>query len=111
LLLAKYNDENLYKDILNNKLNNSIAGAIYENLVAIFLAHQNYSLYYFGEPGNYSIDFVIKNNNQIYLLDVKKKNNISKSMRYFLKSTNYLAGIKVIGGNFGKSEKMITIPH
>jgi hypothetical protein len=111
LLIAKYNDSNLYGDILNDKIKDDISGAIYENLIATMLIHNNFDLFFYGEPFKFSTDFVIRLNNGIKLLEVKKSNHVSYSTRTIMERFEKVSSIKLTNTNIGESSKILTIPH
>ena len=59
-------------------------GAIFENLIADFLAKQGMKLYYFRKDSGLEIDFVIRYHGQATLMEVKATNGNTKSTKAIL---------------------------
>lgn len=109
-LLVTMLGKEVYKSILNDEMQ-IYKGAIYENVVAEILDNIGYELYYFNRRNTLEIDFVIENNNEINLIEVKSADNTkSKSLSTLIFENDNLKGIKLSSKNIGKTEKIETIP-
>jgi hypothetical protein len=68
-----YNQIELYKLVLNDKLPKDVGGALYEKSIATQIKYYGHNLYFYGTPQMYSVDFVISTANNIYLIETKKR--------------------------------------
>ena len=72
-------DDDTIPQILSDNLN-IYKGAIYENIIADALSKNNKKLYYYSK-NTLEIDFIIKHNNVISLVEVKARNGNAKSAK------------------------------
>ena len=85
-------------------------GAIFENIIAQMLHTNGNNLYFYNKNNTLEIDFIITKNFKITPIEVKANNNKSKALSTILKNNPELNGIKLIYGNVGKKDNLITLP-
>jgi len=85
-------------------------GAIYENVIAQMLAVNDHNLYYYAPSVENEIDFVLANKGEICLLEVKATNGKTKSLNKILEKEKELKALKLIDGNVGISERILSLP-
>ena len=105
-------EEGTQYDILQGNLY-GYKGAIFENLFADMLAKRGKSLYYYRKDSGVEIDFVIRRNGAVTLLEVKAKSGNAKSMRTILSQPEkYHIGeaIKLGDYNVGCANGILTLP-
>lgn len=106
----------LEKGTANNILNGDLKiykGAIFENIIADSLTKLGKKLYYFSKTNGIEIDFVTKYNDELTLIEVKSNNGNAKSLKSVLQNKekyNVDKAIKLIDGNLGFNNKILTIP-
>ena len=114
LLVASLDDESQI-DLRANKNLGIYKGALYENFVAEALVKQGYGLYYYSKDNStLEEDFFIRSANELIPVEVKANTNRAKSMRQLIKSDTYTDikhGIKLMAGNVGISENIVTFPY
>ena len=114
LLVASLDDESQI-DLRANKNLGIYKGALYENFVAEALVKQGYGLYYYSKDNStLEEDFFIRSANELIPIEVKANTNRAKSMRQLIKSDTYTDikhGIKLMAGNVGISENIVTFPY
>ena len=114
LLVASLDDESQI-DLRANKNLGIYKGALYENFVAEALVKQGYGLYYYSKDNStLEEDFFIRSANELIPVEVKANTNRAKSMRQLIKSNTYTDikhGIKLMAGNVGISENIVTFPY
>jgi len=108
-LLISQLDEGTNKMIINGDLQ-IYKGAIFENAIAQILKERSYPLYYYRRDSGLEIDFILSNEEGIIPLEVKAGNNKSRSLQTVLKENNQLLGIKLIDGNVGIVDNLLTLP-
>lgn len=111
-LLIAMLDEDSYVDVLEGNLG-IYKGAVYENLFADFLIKNDKDLYYFQNDASLEIDFIMKLNKELTLIEVKASTGNSKSLRTVLndkKKYNVEKAIKVGDYNIGDSNGILTLP-
>ena len=89
-------------------------GAIFENTVADLLSKAGRKLYYFHKDSGLEIDFVIRQNNECVLLEVKAATGNTKSAKTILKNFDkyhVTKAIKVGDYNIGEMGGILTLPH
>ncbi len=89
-------------------------GAIFENAVADLLSKAGRKLYYFHKDSGLEIDFVIRQNNESVLLEVKAATGNTKSAKTILKNFDKYhvsKAIKVGDYNIGEMGGILTLPH
>ena len=114
LLVASLDDESQI-DLRANKNLGIYKGALYENFAAEALVKQGYGLYYYSKDNStLEEDFFIRSANELIPVEVKANTNRAKSMRQLIKSDTYTDikhGIKLMAGNVGISENIVTFPY
>ncbi len=111
-LLIGMLDEDSYIDILEGNLG-IYKGAVYENLFADFLIKNDKDLYYFQNESGLEIDFIMKLNKVLTLIEVKAKTGNSKSLRTVLnykEKYDVKSALKVGDYNIGDSNGILTLP-
>ncbi|MDY4787867.1 MAG: ATP-binding protein [Bacilli bacterium] len=85
-------------------------GAIFENVIAQVLHSNGHKLYFYNRNNSLEIDFVLSKDTKIVPIEVKSANNKAKSLSTILKEKEDILGIKLVNGNVGISENMLTLP-
>jgi len=99
--------------ILSENINyQNFKGMLAENYVAIALASNNYTPYYWASEGKAEIDFVIQDTEGNFIpIEVKSADNIrSKSLQQFVNQYNPAYSIRISTKNFGFENKIKSIP-
>lgn len=113
-LLISQLDEEAQEDLRANKNFGVYKGAVYENIVADAFAKQGIPLrYYKKEDSTLEIDFFLRTADHLVPVEVKATNNKAKSLSTLIKSDRYTDisfGIKLVRGNIGFSNNIITFP-
>ena len=105
-------DEDVYSNILSDNLN-IYKGAIYENVIADAFTKNYKNLYYYSKTSGLELDFITTYNGEITIIEVKAKNNKSKSLKEVLTNKdkyNVVSNFKLINGNVGSPDIINTIP-
>jgi Predicted ATPase (AAA+ superfamily) len=114
LLIAMLDDE-AQIDLRANRNLGVYKGALYENVVAEALVKEGYHLYYYKKTDStLEEDFFVRTASELVPVEVKSQNSKSKSLRTLIDSDRYPEihyGIKLIGGNIGKVNSVITFPY
>ncbi len=114
LLIAMLDDE-AQIDLRANRNLGVYKGALYENVVAEALVKEGYHLYYYRKADStLEEDFFVRTASELIPVEVKSRNSKSKSLRTLIDSDRYPEihyGIKLIGGNIGKVNNVITFPY
>lgn len=114
-LLVAMLDEEAQDDLKVNKNLGVYKGALYENIVAEALVKSGYDLYYYKkENATLKEDFFVRTKNSLVPIEVKSTNNKSKSLHTLINSRTYpdiRFGIKLIHGNIGRAEQILTFPY
>ena len=114
-MLVAMLDEEAQDDLRANKNLGVYKGALYENVVAEALVKSGYDLYYYKrENSTLEEDFFIRTAEDLVPVEVKATNGQAKSLRTLLSSEKYSDikyGIKLIKGNIGKDNDIITFPY
>ncbi len=114
LLVAMLDDE-AQEDLRANKNMNVYKGALYENIVAEALVKSGYDLYYYKkENATLEEDFFVRTQRNLVPVEVKSTNGLAKSLRTLIGSDKYPEieyGIKLVNGNIGKDNNIITFPY
>ena len=97
--------------LLNGTLKGFAKGGIYENFVAGTLVKNGYSLHYYKPNENSELEFVIEKNGEVIPIEVKAGNAPTKSLDSFTEEFEPSVAIKLTGGNVGRIEKKLTLPH
>ena len=85
-------------------------GAIFENIIAQILQTNGNKLYFYNRNNTLEIDFVLSKNTKIIPIEVKANNNKAKSLVTILKENPNIQGIKLVNGNVGEINNMLTLP-
>lgn len=99
-------------DILKGNLG-IYKGAIYENIIADILTKMGRKLYYYKKGDDTTeLDFVIRYQGACVPIEVKSTNGNAKAMKHAIsaKENDVTYGIKLIDGNIGRSQNILTIP-
>ena len=114
LLLAML-DEEAEEDFRINKNFGIYNGALWESIIASELAKQDKQLFYYKKQNStLGEDFILRSRNHVVPIEVKAKNNKSKSLSTLISSPSYpdiKYGIKLIAGNIGYANNIHTFPH
>ncbi len=114
-LLVSMLDDETQLDLRSNKNLGVYKGALYENIVAEALTKNKYPLFYYKrEDSTLEEDFFIRSQNCLIPLEVKATNGKSKSLKTLINSNKYSDikyGIKLIHGNIGLDNNIITMPY
>lgn len=85
-------------------------GAIFENVVAQILIANHNKLYFYTKNNSLELDFVVSKNGKIIPIEVKANNNKAKSLALTLKQNPNMTGIKLVYGNVGEKDNLLTLP-
>lgn len=110
LLLALYGFATK-QALLNGNLKGFAKGGIYENFVAETLVKNGYSLHYFKPNDNSELEFVIERNGEVEPIEVKSGNTATKSLNQFIENFSPSVAFKLISGNIGENDQIISLPH
>ena len=114
LLVASLDDE-VQEDLRANGNLGVSKGALYENLVGEALVKSGYELFYYKkENSTLEEDFFVRDHTSLIPVEVKATNNHAKSLATLIRSKRYTDiqyGIKLCGGNIGKTEEIETFPY
>ena len=114
LLVASLDDE-VQEDLRANGDLGVSKGALYENLVGEALVKSGYELFYYKkENSTLEEDFFVRDHTSLIPVEVKATNNHAKSLATLVRSkcyTDIQYGIKLCGGNIGKTEEIETFPY
>ena len=91
---------------------NQFMGSMAENYIAQALTANGHKLFYWTSEHSAELDFVIQKNTDIIAIEVKKgQKTRSRSLGVFEQKYFPTYSIRYSEKNFGKSEKVISIPH
>ncbi len=114
LLIASLERE-AAEDLRKNTNLGVYKGALYENLVADALVKDGYDLFYYKrDDSSLEEDFFLRTANNLVPVEVKAGNGVSRSLRNLISMNKYPEiqwGIKLVHGNIGKSDSIITFPY
>lgn len=114
LLIAMLDDE-VQEDLLSNQNLGTYKGAIYESIVAEALMKDGADLFYYKrQDSTLEEDFFLRTIDNLVPIEVKAKNGTSKSLRTLIDSDKYNDiswGIKLVDGNIGVANNILTIPY
>lgn len=112
-LLMAMKDFSLKQHILENTLNGTTKGGIYECAVADALYKKGYQLYFYkNDSTKRELDFIIQKDGNVIPIEVKSGNTRATSLTSIMKSNqNIPYGYKFADSNIGVSEDhIITLP-
>lgn len=108
-------DDEAQEDLRANKNFSVYKGALYESIVGEALVKSGYGLYYYKKDnGTLEQDFFVRTSNSLIPLEVKSKNNKSKSLSELVSNEKYSDieyGIKLCAGNIGFNNNIYTFPY
>ncbi len=114
ILIGSLDDE-VQKDLRNNKNFNTYKGAIYENIIADMLVKQGYKLYFYkNEKGTIEMDFFVRDSDSLVPVEVKANDRATISLNNLIDSEKYKDikyGIKFGYKNIGFNGKFYTFPY
>lgn len=114
LLIAMLDDE-VQTDLRRNQNLGTYKGAIYESIVAETLMKEGADLFYYKrQDSTLEEDFFLRTIDNLVPVEVKAKNGTSKSLRTLIDSDKYRDitwGIKLVDGNIGFANNIMTIPY
>ena len=113
LFISMLDDNSMSNIILGNM--GIYKGVIYENIIADAFIKNKIPLYYFSKNSGLEIDFIIRYQENISLIEVKARNGNSKSANTVLndkiKYPNVTNLIKLCESNISYSENKFIIPY
>ena len=114
LLVGSLEDE-VQKDLRDNKNFNTYKGALYENIVADMLVKQGYQLYFYkNDKGTIEMDFFLRDADSLIPVEVKANDSATASLNKLIsdeKFSDIRYGIKLANKNIGFNGKFYTIPY
>ena len=114
-LLVSMLDEESQEDVRIRRNLGTWKGGLFENIVAEALVKAGAVLaYYKKENSTLEMDFFLRSGDNLVPVEVKAGNTKAKSMRVLLDSSHYQDikwGIKLVKGNVGFSNGVLTIPQ
>ena len=114
LLVGSLEDE-VQKDLRDNKNFNTYKGALYENIVADMLVKQGYQLYFYkNDKGTIEMDFFVRDADSLIPVEVKANDSATASLNKLIsdeKFSDIRYGIKLANKNIGFNGKFYTIPY
>ena len=114
LLVSQLDDES-QRDLRANCNLGGYKGGLFENIVGEALVKSGWKLvYYKREDSTLEEDFFLRDAKTLIPLEVKAGSAKAKSLKTLIKSGHYpdiTWGIKLIRGNIGFSDGVLTLPH
>ena len=114
LLVGSLEDE-VQKDLRDNKNFNTYKGALYESIVADMLVKQGYQLYFYkNETGTVEMDFFVRDSNSLIPVEVKANDSATASLNKLIQSDKFSDikyGIKLANKNIGWNGRFYTMPY
>ena len=108
LLVGSLEDE-VQKDLRDNKNFNTYKGALYESIIADMLVKQGYQLYFYkNESGTVEMDFFVRDSNSLIPVEVKANDSATASLNKLITSDKFADikyGIKLANKNIGWNGK------
>lgn len=108
-LLVSMLDEGTDTKIIQGELG-LYKGGIYENVVAQMIKATDHDLYFYTRNDTLELDFLLSKAGEIRPIEVNTGNNKAKSLLTILKENKDMVGFKLINGNVGVKDNMITMP-
>ena len=112
-LLMSMMEKGSARDVLNDNLG-IYKGALYEELVASAFSKLGRPLYYYRKPSGLEIDFIMRYNDEVTLVEVKSKGGKTKSASTILNDkTHYNVSslIKLTSQNIRMENGVLTMPY
>ena len=114
LLIAQL-DREAQEDVRVRQNLGTWKGGLFENIVAEALVKAGAELsYYKKENSTLEMDFFLRSGNDLVPVEVKSENARAKSLKTMIGSTHYPKirwGIKLVNGNVGFENNILTIPQ
>ncbi|MCF0192062.1 MAG: ATP-binding protein [Prevotella sp.] len=114
-LLIAMLDEEVQEDLLYNQNLGTYKGALYESIAAEALCKSGADLFYYKrQDSTLEEDFFLRTINELVPVEVKASNGTAKSLRTLIDSDKYADitwGIKLIDGNIGYSNNILSLPY
>ena len=114
LLIGSLEDE-VQKDLRDNKNFNTYKGALYESIVADMLVKQGYQLYFYkNEKSTVEMDFFVRDSNSLIPVEVKANDSATASLNKLIQSDKFSDikyGIKLANKNIGWNGRFYTMPY
>lgn len=113
LFMASIDSEDRKIIVKNNELN-IYNGALYESIVSESLVKQGFNLYFFkNESATIELDFLIRKENQILPIEVKRQRGRASSLKACINNPNINInkGIKLTHQNINHDGDYVTIPY
>ncbi len=114
-LLIALLDEESQEDLRQNRNMGTYKGALYENIVAEALTKSGAGLFYYKrQDSTLEQDFFMRTKSCLVPVEVKASNASAKSLQTLIKSEKYpdiCWGIKLIDGNVGYANDVLTLPY
>ena len=114
-LLVSMLDEESQEDLRLRRDIGTWKGGLFENVVAEALVKAGaVPVYYKKENSTLEMDFFLRSGENLVPIEVKAGNAKAKSMRTLIEGAHYKDiswGIKLVNGNVGFSNGVLTIPH
>ena len=111
-LFASMLEDGTQFDILQGRLY-GYKGAIFENLIADIFIKSGRKLYYYRKDSGLEIDFIIRHQGEVSLVEVKANTGNTKSAKTILKHPDKYhvkQAIKLGDYNIGRAGQILTIP-
>jgi len=114
-LLLSQLDDDAQSDFRQNKNLNVYKGGLFESIIGEALTKSGYALrYYKKEDSTLQEEFFVRHKDWLVPIEVKAKNNSSKSLSTLIAGDKYKEihfGIKFIKGNIGFNSSIFTFPQ
>ena len=102
-------------DFRQNKNLDVYKGGLFESIVGEALVKSGYELHYYKkENSTLQEEFLVRYKDYLVPIEVKTRNNNSKSLAALIKNPDYKEicfGIKIVKGNIGFDSNICTFPH
>ena len=111
LLLARYGMQTKLA-VLTKKIQGNAKGGIYENVISEMLIKRGYNLNYFKtQNSTMELEFLIEKDAEVIPIEVKAGNASTASLNHFVDTYSPSIAYKLVDGNIGVTNRIITLPH
>ena len=111
LLLARYGMQTKLA-VLTKKIQGNAKGGIYENVISEMLIKRGYNLnYYKTQNSTMELEFLIEKDAEVIPIEVKAGNASTASLNHFVDTYSPSIAYKLVDGNIGVTNRIITLPH
>lgn len=100
-----YQSEINMSTFIDPAVQNTLAGAFFENYIACEMKAKGINLFYWKGKNNSEFEFLLSKNGTIYPVDVKKSRGTLDSLKKFRDHNTYNGAYKFSMNNFGFDEK------